>query len=114
MPCGQVTGWPEHLVEAGLDAWGDRALETHRLVVGLGPAEADDRGQQPFEQGVASEDAVRGRATGRREVEVATFCVSDEPVRDEPAEHLAGGLGGHPEMARDLGCGPRRLVRRRP
>ena len=42
-------------------------------------------------------------APGRRQVEVATLGVGDQPVRHEPAEHLAGGLGGDPHVARDLG-----------
>src|SRR4029077_924501 len=32
-------GATEHLVEPGLDAGRDRTLETHRLVIGFGPAE---------------------------------------------------------------------------
>ena len=39
------------------------------------------------------------------QVEVAALGVGDEPVRDESAEHLAGGLRGDPEVARDLGGG---------
>ena len=35
-------------------------------------------------------------------MEVTTLGVRDEPVRDESAEHLAGGLGGDPEVACDL------------
>ena len=38
---GARLGMAEHLVESGLDARRDGALEAHRLVVGLGPAEAD-------------------------------------------------------------------------
>ena len=93
----------EQLVEPGLDARRDGALETHRLVVRFGPAEPDDRGQQPLEERVTAEDAVRGRPTGRRQVQVAALGVGDETVGDEPPEHLAGGLRGHPEVARDLG-----------
>ena len=47
--------------------------------------------------------AVRGGPAGRRQVEVAALGVGDEAVRDEPAEHLAGGLGGDAEVAGDLG-----------
>ena len=61
----------EHLVEAGLDPGRDGALEAHRLVVRLGPAETDDRGQQPLEERVPPEDAVRGGPAGGRQVELA-------------------------------------------
>ena len=54
----------EHLVEAGLDPRRDGALEPHRLLVRLGPAEADDGGQQPLEQRVAAEDRVGGGPAG--------------------------------------------------
>ena len=56
----------EHLVEPGLDPRRDGALESHRLVVRFGPAEPDDGGQQPLEQGVPSEDAVGGGPARRR------------------------------------------------
>ncbi len=104
-------GVPEHLVEAGLDPRRDGALEAHRLVVRFGPAEADDRGQQPLEQRVPAEDAVGGGPAGGRQVEVATLGVGDQPVRHEPAEHLAGGLGRDAEVAGDLGG--RHAARRR-
>ena len=40
---------------------------------------------------------------GGRQVQVAALGVGDEPVRHEPAEHLARGLGRDPDVARDLG-----------
>ena len=95
-------GVPEHLVEARLHPRRDRALEAHRLVVRLGPAEADDLRQQPFEQGMPAEDAVRRGSAGRGQVQLATPGLGDEAVGDEPAEHLAGGLRGHAEVPRDL------------
>ena len=54
----------EQLVEPGLDPRRDRALEAHRLLVRFGPAEADDRRQQPLEQRVPPEDR-RPRRPGR-------------------------------------------------
>ena len=96
-------GVTEHLVEAGLDAGRDRTLETHRLVVGFGPAEPDDRGQQPLEQGVTPEDPVGGRSAGRGQAQVAALGVLDEAVGDQPPEHLARGLGRDPKVAGDLG-----------
>ena len=54
---------------------------------------------------MATEDAVRGGATGRGEMQVPALGMGDQAVRDEPPEHLTGSLGGHPEMARDLGGG---------
>ena len=74
-------GVTEHLVEARLDARRDGALEAHRLLVRFGPAEPDDRGQQPLEEGVAAEDRVGDRPTGRGQVEVAALGVDDEAVR---------------------------------
>ena len=96
-------GMTEHLIEASLDARRDRALETHRLVIGFGPAEPDDSGQQPLQQRVPPEDPVGGRSTGRREAQIATFRVLHEAIGDQPPEHLAGGLGGDPEVTGDLG-----------
>ena len=93
----------EHLVEARLDPWRDRALEACRLLVRLGPAEADDRGQQPFEQRVAAEDRVSGGSAGPGQDQLATVRLVDEAVRAEPAEHLARGLGRDAHPARHLG-----------
>ena len=51
---------------------------------------------------MAAEDPVGGGAPGGREVELAALGVGDEAVGDEPAEHLARGLGRDPQVARDL------------
>jgi len=100
------------LLEPGLDAGRDRALETHRLVVRFGPAKTDHRGQQPLQQRVTAEDAVGGGPTGRREMEVAPLGMGDETIGYQPAEHLAGGLGRDPEVAGDERRGhPSRIVR---
>ncbi len=98
-------GVAEHLVEPGLDAGRDRALEPGRLLVRLGPAEAHDRGQEPLEQRVASEDRVgRGAARGRsgRDRGRRSRRLGDEPVGRQPPEHLARRLGGDAEMPADL------------
>ena len=92
----------QHLVEPRFDARRDRALETHRLVVRFGPAETDDRGQQPLEERVAPEDAVGGGATSGAQPEVAALGVVDQSVGDESAEHLARCLGRDAEVAGDL------------
>ncbi len=92
----------EQLVEAGLDPGRDRALQAHGLLVRLRPAEADDARQQPLQERVAAKDRVRGSAAGRGQPELAVVGVVDESVRHEPAEHLAGRLGGYAEVARDL------------
>ena len=60
----------------------------------------------------AEEDAVRSGAPGGRELQVAPLRVGDEPIGDQPAEHLARCLGRDPEVARDR-CrrDPPRIVR---
>ena len=93
----------EHLVEPGLDARREGALEPGRLLVGLRPAEPDDGRQQPLEQGVAAEDRVGRGPAGEVSTRSRPSVWLDEPVGDEPAEHLARGLGRDAEMAADLG-----------
>ena len=105
-------GVTEHLVEPCLDPGRDRALEAHRLLVRLGPAEPDDRRQQPFDQRVAPEDRVCGRPAGRRQVQLPAVRVCDEPVGNEAAEHLARGLRGDAKVPRHLGGGDLRPVGR--
>ena len=52
---------------------------------------------------MAPEDPVGGGPAGRGQVQVAALGVGDQAVGDEPPEHLAGRLGGDPEVAGDLG-----------
>ena len=59
---------------------------------------------------MAAEDPVGGGPAGGRQVELAAFGLGDEPVGDEPAEHLAGRLGGDAEVAGDLRRGDPRAV----
>ena len=96
-------GMAEHLVEAGLDPRRDRALQPGRLLVRLGPAEPDHRGQQPLEQCVATEDRVGGRAAGVGQDELPTVALVDEAVGGEAAEHLARRLGRDAHPAGHLG-----------
>ena len=95
----------EQLVELGLDARRERALEAHRLDVALRPGQPHDGGEQPLEQRVAAEDRIGGRAPGGREHEPATRGRLEQPVGREAAAHLAGGLRGHADMAAELGGG---------
>ena len=87
-------GWPSISSRRASTARRDRRLEPLGLDVRFGPAEADDLGEQPLAQGVAPEDPVRRRPAGRRQDEDAALGLDDEPVGDEPTEHLARGLGG--------------------
>ena len=84
----------EHLVEPGLDARRDRALEARRLLVRFGPAEADDRGQQPLQQRVAAEDAVGGRPARVGQDELASAGPAD--LGDETVRRPAGGTSRSP------------------
>ena len=61
---GTRLGVAEHLVQPRFDPRRDRALQVGGLLVRLRPAEADHRREQPFEQGVASEDPVGCRTSG--------------------------------------------------
>jgi hypothetical protein len=91
---------PEHLVEPRLDPRRDGALQPHGLLVRLGPAKADDAGQEPFEQGMPAEDGIGRRPAGTRQAQIPTVRVIDEAVGGEPAEHLRGRLGRHAEVPR--------------
>src|SRR5262245_13792558 len=61
---------------------------------------------------MTAEDAVRGGPPGRGEDELTALAVPDEAVRNEAPEHLAGGLGGDAEAARDEGGGHASAVAR--
>ena len=92
----------QHLVEPSLHPRADRTLEPGRLLVRLSPTQADDRSEQPFEQGMAPEDAVRGGPTRIGQDQFPAARLGDEPVRAESTEHLAGGLRAHPKMTANL------------
>jgi len=82
----------EHVVEPGLDPGRDRALQAHRLVVRFGPAEADDRGQQPLEQRVPAEDAVRSGAPVAVVASASSGGAAGPGVVRDPAEPAEGEL----------------------
>ena len=122
-------GMAEQLVELRLDARRDRALEPLASTSRLGPAEADDRGEQPLEQRVAAEDRVRRRPPGgrsgrgrgpsagstrpsaasRRNISLAAWVVTPSVAAD-----LGGGrpgaVGGHHAQREQVLLGGRRDV----
>ena len=94
----------EHLVEPCLDPRRDRALEPRRLLVRFGPAEARRPRSAATRAGRGGGRSRRPRP-GRRSSGASSrpSAWRDEPVGDQPPEHLARGLGGHAEVAADLG-----------
>jgi hypothetical protein len=91
----------EHLVQPRLDTRADGALETGRLLVGFGPTETNDRGQQPLEQRVPAEDAVRCGPAGVGEDQLAAARLGDKAIRHEPSKHLRTCLRTDAEVPGD-------------
>ena len=92
----------EHLVEAGLHARADRTLQARRLLVRFGPAQADDRREQPLQERMPAEDSVGRCPAGLRQDQVTAAGLGHEPVGDEAPEHLGARLGAHAHPAGDL------------
>ena len=65
LPCGQVVGSPSTRFMASSTGVGDDVLPPTGLVVGVGPRQAEDVGEEALGQAVAAHDAL-GQARGRR------------------------------------------------
>jgi hypothetical protein len=77
-------------VDRGFHTHRDLALQAHRLLVRLGPAEADHLGQQPLQQRMPSEDDVGQPAAflGHPKLALGRSADRHEPFGDETADHL--------------------------
>ena len=105
LPCGHVSGWPSISSR--------RASTRGEIAPWRRAASSSDSAQPSPTTAVSSHSSRAWRrkiAVGRRPARLSvsdqlpTPAWRDEPVGREPPEHLAGGLGGDPEVAADLGA----------
>ena len=87
LPCGHVVGSPSRSLIACLDRLADDVLPAARLVVGLGPRQLQDVGEETLGETVAAHDPFAELLTRRGQRDAVGG--GDQPLRLEALHHLA-------------------------
>ena len=93
LPCGQVVGLPSRRSIACSTASADHVLPLPGLVVGLGPRQLQDVGEEALGEAVAAHDPLGERRPGVGEADAGRRCVT-RPSASSRRDHLAAPPGG--------------------
>ena len=87
LPCGQVVGIAQQFVDRLLDRVADHVFPTARLVVGVGPRELQDVGEEALGEAMPADDSLTELLPRRGQVDAVLG--HDQAFGFEPLHHLA-------------------------